>query len=256
MTRWTLLDIAPASESTGELRLYKRGEEFSIRVGNCELMNSRVHGSEDALGELACARIADRPHPRALIGGLGMGYTLRAVLNELAADGQVVVAELVPAVVDWNRGPLGHLAGHPLQDGRVTVREIDVARIIRAEQHAYDAILLDVDNGPKGLTGTDNDRLYGLSGLRQAFVALQPGGVLAVWSAGPDPAFTQRLREVGFKVDEIRARARGARGGARHTVWIAETVNLENPRATRTGQIASPFKNTPKERIPPSASEY
>jgi spermidine synthase len=222
MTRWTLLDMVQASGSNGELRLYKRGEEFSIRVENCELMNSRVHGSEDALGELACARIADHPRPRVLIGGLGMGYTLSAALHGLSAEGQVVVAELVPAVVAWNRGPLGNLAGHPLQDDRVTVREIDVARIIQAEQRAYDAILLDVDNSPKGLTSKGNDWLYGLSGLRAAFAALRPGGVLAVWSAGPDQSFTQRLQKVGFRVDEVRVRARGARGGVRHTVWIAE----------------------------------
>jgi spermidine synthase len=222
MNRWALLDMAQVSGSSGELCLYKRGEEFSIRVGNCELMNSRVHGSEDALGELACARIADRPRPRILIGGLGMGYTLSAALRGLGAEGQVVVAELVPAVVAWNRGPLGELAGHPLQDDRVTVREIDVAQIIQAEMGAYDAILLDVDNSPKGLTKEGNDWLYGLSGLREACAALRPGGVLAVWSAGPDQAFTQCLRKVGFKVEEVRVRARGARGGARHTIWIAE----------------------------------
>ncbi len=237
MIRWTLLDIAPASGNSGELRLYQRGEEFSIRVGNCELMNSRVHGSEDALGELACARIANRPRPRILIGGLGMGYTLSAALHGLGAEGRVVVAELVPAVVAWNRGPLGDLAGHPLDDDRVTVREIDVAQIIRAEQCAYDAILLDVDNSPKGLTSKGNDWLYSLSGLRVALAALRPGGVLAVWSAGPDQAFTQRLRKVGFKVDEVRVRARGARGGARHTVWIAERADQPVPQQPLTLKI-------------------
>ena len=224
MTRWTLLDVAPISQSTGELRLYKRGEEFSIRIGSSELMNSREHGSEDALGELACARIADRPRPRVLIGGLGMGYTLRAVLHGLGGEAHVVVAELVEAVVVWNRGPLGALAGHPLQDDRVTVREIDVARIIREERCGYDAILLDVDNGPRGLTRKSNDRLYGLNGLSEAFLALRPGGVMAVWSAGPDPAFAQRLRKIGFTVDEIRVRARGVHGGAWHTIWLAESA--------------------------------
>jgi len=199
-------------------------------------MNSRVHGSEDALGELACAKIADRPRPRVLIGGLGMGYTLSAALHGLGAEGRVVVAELVPTVVVWNRGPLGHLAGHPLQDDRVTVREIDVARITRAEPRAYDAILLDVDNGPKGLTRKGNDRLYGLSGLREVFASLRPGGVLAVWSAGPDPAFTQRLRTVGFKVDEVCVRTRGARGGARHTVWIAERTAKPVQQKPRTNR--------------------
>ena len=221
MIPWVLLDIARVSSDEEELRLYQRGREFSIRVGSHELMNSRAHGSEEALGELACARIADRPRPRVLIGGLGMGYTLKAALRGLSAQGQVIVAELIPAVVAWNRGPLGNLAGYPLRDGRVIVREDDIANILRAEQRAYDAILLDVDNGPKGLTRNGNDWLYGQAGLSAAFVALRPGGVLAVWSAGPDQAFSQRLRKTGFEVEEVRARARGARGGARHTIWIA-----------------------------------
>jgi spermidine synthase len=221
MKRWILLGVAQASGDEKELRLYRRDEEFSIRVGGRELMNSRVHGSEDALGQLACARIADCPRPRVLIGGLGMGYTLRAALHALSAQGQVIVAELIPAVVAWNRGPLGDLAGHPLRDDRVTVREVDVAGILRAEQRAYDAIVLDVDNGPRGLTRNANDRLYAQGGLSAAFAALRPGGVLAVWSAGPDRAFSDRLRKTGFKMEEILVRARDARGGARHTIWIA-----------------------------------
>ncbi len=233
MKPWVLLDAARAPRDEGELRLYRRGEEFSIRVGNRELMNSRVHGSEEALGELACARIADRPRPRVLIGGLGMGYTLSAVLHGLSAQGQVIVAELIPEVVAWNRGPLAILAGHPLRDDRVIVREVDVARILRAEQRAYDAILLDVDNGPKGLTRNGNDWLYGHGGLRAASAALRPGGVLAVWSAGPDHAFSDRLRKTGFKLEQLRVRARGACGGARHTIWIAG-------RAAQTAEQASP----------------
>ncbi len=216
-----LLDVAPASGDERELRLYRRDEEFSIRVGNRELMKSRVHGSEEALGALACARIASFSSPRVLIGGLGMGYTLRAALDGLSAQSQVIVAELMPAVVAWNRGPLGGLAGHPLRDGRVTVREVDVAVIMRAEPGAYDAILLDVDNGPNGLTRHGNDWLYAKGGLSAAFAALRPGGVLAVWSAGPDRAFSDRLRKIGFEVEEVCARARGAHGGARHTIWIA-----------------------------------
>lgn len=225
MIPWTLLDIAQAPGNGEELRLYKRGAEFSIRVGNSELMNSRVHGSEEALARLACERIAAHPRPRVLIGGLGMGYTVSAALRVLGIDGQVVVAELSPAVVAWNRGPLADLAGNPLQDERVEIREIDVALIIKTELHAYDAILLDVDNGPQGLTRKGNDWLYSLNGLNMALAALRPGGVLGVWSAAPDKAFTRRLRTAGFKVDEVCVRARGAFGGAKHTIWIALVPN-------------------------------
>ena len=176
------------------------------------------------MAALACARIASLPCPRILIGGLGMGYTLAAALRRLDAGSRVVVAELVPAVVAWNRGPLAALAGRPLDDGRVTVRECDVAQILQAEQRAYDAILLDVDNGPRGLTRKGNDRLYTRSGLDAAFTALRPAGVFALWSASPDRAFGRLLREAGFEVDEERVRARGSRGGGCHTIWIARRV--------------------------------
>jgi spermidine synthase len=222
MIPWELLDSAQVPGNDGALHLYKRGAEFSIRAESRELMNSRVHGSEDALGDLACARIAGRPRPRILIGGLGMGYTLAAALHRLGATAEVIVAELVPAVVAWNRGPLADLAGHPLQDGRVTVREVDVARILGAGPQRYDAILLDVDNGPDSLTVKRNDWLYARAGLEAAWAALRPLGVLAVWSAAPDRIFAQRLRGVGFKVEEVPVRTRGRRGGRRHTIWIAE----------------------------------
>ena len=221
MMPWKLLDRAQVPESGEELRLYQRGGEFSIRVDGRELMNSRAHGSEDALAELACVRIAHRSCPRVLIGGLGMGYTTAAALHQLRADGQVVVAELVPAVVAWNRGPLADLAGRPLEDARVTVREADVAQILQAERRAYDAILLDVDNGPAGLTWKDNDRLYAQAGLDAAYAALKAAGVLAVWSASPDRAFAKRLRRAGFEVTEVSVRARGPRGGGRHIIWLA-----------------------------------
>lgn len=220
MIPWEFIDRAGVPGSDRELRLYRRGGEFSIRVAGCELMNSRMHGSEDALAEYACDRIAGRPSPRVLIGGLGMGYTTAAALGRLGHGARVVVAELVPKVVAWNREHLGALAGHPLADPRVTVREADVSRIIMEESRAWDAILLDVDNGPGGLTRRENDRLYGPAGLAAAYSALRPAGVLAVWSAAADPAFTRRLRQSGFTVDEVGVRARDTRG-SRHTIWLA-----------------------------------
>ncbi len=221
MIPWILLDSAQVPGKGGELRLYQRDKEFSIKiVGHGELMTSRVHDSEDALAERTCARLRDRVKARLLIGGLGLGFTLAAALRKIGGQAQVVVAELVPAVVAWNRGPLGERAGHPLQDPRVIVHEVDVARILRAEQQAYDAILLDVDNGPEGLTRKQNDWLYSLNGLNAAYAALRPQGVLAVWSASPDRRFLQRLRKVGFEVDEVRVHAHGKKG-TRHIIWFA-----------------------------------
>jgi spermidine synthase len=221
MTPWILHDSAQVPGNGGELRLYQRGDEFSIKVeGRGELMNSRVHGSEDALAEHTCARLSDCEKPRLLIGGLGMGFTLAESLRHIGSHARVVVAELVPEVVAWNRGPLGKYAGNPLEDPRVTVHEGDVARVIDSEQQAYDAILLDVDNGPEGLTRKQNDRLYDIDGLSAAYAALRASGVLAVWSAGPDKKFLQRLRKVGFEVEEVRVRSRGAKG-ARHIIWFA-----------------------------------
>ena len=221
MIPWTLLDTATVPLDGGELRLLRRGAEFSIRSGTRELMNSRAHGSEEALAEIACARIAARAHPQILIGGLGMGFTLRAALAALGPDARVVVGELVPAVVAWNRGPLADLSGRSLEDARVSILETDVADPIRCARSDYDAILLDADNGPEGLSRAANDRLYDLAGLSAARAALRPGGVLAVWSAGPDANFARRLRTAGFEVEEVPVRAHGARGGARHIVWIA-----------------------------------
>jgi len=221
MIPWELCDRAPVPGQQGEMRLYRRGGEFSIRVDGQELMNSSLHGSEDTLAELACARISGRPAPRLLIGGLGMGYTLASALRHLGAVAEVVVAELVPAVVQWNLGPLGDLAGHPLADPRSHVVETDVARLLKTERRAFDAIVLDVDNGPRGLTRKSNDWLYTRGGLDAAFAALRPGGVLLVWSASPDETFTRRLGQAGFGVEEVHARARGSKGGARHIIWIA-----------------------------------
>jgi spermidine synthase len=221
MIPWVFLGSAQVPGSSKELRLYSRGKEYSIRIGNCELMNSRVYGSEDALAELTCARIADRKAPAILIGGLGMGYTLAAALRRIGPEGRVAVAELVPAVVEWNRGPLAELAGRPLADKRVTVLESDVAEVILSAHGAYDAILLDVDNGPEGLTRKVNDRIYDKTGLEAAYSALRPSGVLAVWSAGTDQAFVKRLRQAGFIVEEVGVRARGKQGGAHYTIWLA-----------------------------------
>jgi spermidine synthase len=218
---WTLLDTAEVPGDGGELRLLQRGAEFSIRLRHNELMNSRVHGSEEALAEIAIAKMGDRKRPQILIGGLGMGFTLRAVLGVIDAEAGIVVAELAPAVVAWHRGLLAGVSEGSVADARVSIREEDVGRLIRSEQSAYDAILLDVDNGPDALSRKANDRLYDLAGLRAAHAALRPRGVLAVWSAGPDRFFAGRLREAGFQVDEIRVRARGARGGAHHVIWIA-----------------------------------
>jgi len=221
MIPWEFIGSARLPESREELRLYRRGGEFSIRFDAGELMNSRAHESEDALADLACAKIADRPKPRVLVGGLGMGFTAAAVLKHLGAAGRVVVAELAPAVVEWNRGPLAELAGRPLQDARLRVREIDVGRVIREAPQAYDAILLDVDNGPGGLACKANDRLYSMAGLKAAHAALRPGGVLAIWSAASDRAFSKRLRRTGFELEEVCSHARAAGRGGRRTIWLA-----------------------------------
>ena len=220
MRPWELLHTATVPGDGTELRLYRRGEEFSIKAGNNQLMNSRVHGSEDTLAELACQRLSDHPSPRILIGGLGMGFTLAAALEQLGPKAQVVVAELVPAVITWNQGLLAALAGHPLKDQRVTVYEGDVGQLIRSERSSYDAILLDVDNGPEGLTRKENDSLYSPAGLSAAFAALRPKGIFGVWSISPDQHFSKRLRHAGFTVEEIRARARGRHGGGRHMIWL------------------------------------
>lgn len=221
MIPWTLLDTAPIPGGEGELRLKRRGAEFSIMLGNIELMNSRLSGSEEALARLSCERIQARSQPCVLIGGLGMGFTLRAALTVLGAKARIVVAELIPAVVAWARGPMAEIFGASLTDPRVSIEEADVGRLIRSGRSTYDAILLDVDNGPEGLTREANDGLYDIEGLRAARKALRPDGVLAVWSSGPDRNFTSRLRKAGFRVDEVKVRANGGRGGARHVIWIA-----------------------------------
>lgn len=205
-----------------ELRLYQRGDEFSIKIlGRGELMNSRVHGSEKALAELACERIGGREQPRVLVGGLGMGFTMAAALQALGPRAEVVVAELVPEVVEWNRQAMGELAGQPLADPRSSVYVGDVCDLLRQQRDAFDAILLDVDNGPEALIRRENDWLYTVAGLETARSALRPQGVLAVWSAGPDRLFNGRLHHAGFKVEEVVVRPHRTGKGARHHIWLA-----------------------------------
>ncbi|MBY5699792.1 spermidine synthase [Rhizobium leguminosarum] len=221
MLPWIQLDSATIPGENGELRLKQRGSEFSIMLGANELMNSRLSGSEEALATLSWDRIKSHAKPRMLIGGLGMGFTLRAALAVLPEDAGVTVAELVPAVIAWARGPMAEVFKGCLDDPRVGIHQGDVGEAIRAGKAAYDAILLDVDNGPDGLTRKSNDRLYDFAGLRAASDALRPGGVLAVWSSGPDSDFTRRLKDSGFAVDAVNTRANGKRGGARHVIWLA-----------------------------------
>ncbi len=217
-----VIDTVTIPEGGGELRLLSNGTDFHIQIAGpppAQLMSSRVHGSEDALGEIPCALIAKRNNACVLIGGLGMGFTLAAALAALGEDATALVAELVPGVVEWNRGPLGDKAGRPLDDHRTEVLLEDVASVIKRSADTYDAIMLDVDNGPDGLTQQRNDVLYSRTGLAHARRALRPGGVLAVWSAAADRAFARRLREAGFRVEERTVFAHGKRG-QRHTVWI------------------------------------
>ena len=221
MIPWIKIDTARVPGTDGELRLMRRGAEFSIMLGSNELMNSRLSGSEAALATLAARKLEAIREPHLLIGGLGMGFTLRAALAVLGTGARIVVAELVPAVVAWARGPMAEIFGDSLGDPRVSIAETDVSEIIRSRDSKFDAILLDVDNGPEGLTRKANDALYSSAGLNAAYTALRPGGVLAVWSSGPNAAFSKRLRTAGFDVNEVQVRATGRGGGARHVIWIA-----------------------------------
>ncbi len=202
------------------LRLFRRGADFMIVLERNELMNSRMSGSEEALATMTIDRLRN-PAPHLLVGGYGMGFTLRAALAKLGPQGRVTVAELVPEIVDWARGPMVELTAGCLDDPRVAVEFGDVADVIAAGRGTYDAILLDVDNGPDGLVRPVNDRLYSARGLSMARTALRPGGVLAVWSAAKDAAFARRLREGGFDVDEVTVRARSNGKGPMHTIWFA-----------------------------------
>ena len=219
MIPWETLDTATIPGGAETLRLKRRGTEFSIMLGTNELMNSRLSGSEEALARLTIERLAV-PAPRVLIGGLGLGFTLRAALPLLPPQARVTVVELVPAVVAWARGPLAAIHGDSLDDPRVTILEEDVGAVIRTSKADWDAILLDVDNGPEGLSRAGNDALYSAKGLAAARTALAPRGVLSVWSAGPDRSFTRRLQASSLKVEEIPVRAGTTKRGARHVVWV------------------------------------
>lgn len=216
-----LLASAPIAGQDSELRLYRHDRDFFFRIDGAELMSSRQVGSEEQLAELAIERLPDPSAVRVLVGGLGMGFTLAKLLELVGAEAKAEVVELVPEVVEWNRKWLGDLAGNPLDDPRVELIEGDVVKVIRSSrQPRYDAILLDVDNGPEGFVRDANSALYDGNGLRAAYVTLRPGGVLAIWASGVHSWFTKRIREHGFEVDEIRVRARREKG-ARRTIWVA-----------------------------------
>jgi spermidine synthase len=205
----------------GTLELFRRGRDFTVALGRNELMSSRMSGSEEALALMTCERFAGRKSLSLLIGGYGMGFTLRAALGALGRDARVTVVELVPDIIAWARGPMAELTAGCLDDPRVSLVEGDVADLIGTGAKSWDAILLDVDNGPDGLTRAENDRLYSNAGLQAAKAALRPGGVLAIWSAAPDNAFARRLRQAGFAVDEVAVRARSNGKGPRHVIWFA-----------------------------------
>src|SRR5918993_397647 len=220
MKAWELLGETSAPDGT-DIRLTRRAGEYVILANGKPLMSSRLHGSEEALATLGCTEARRLTRPRVLVGGLGMGFTLRAVLDVLPSTAVVVVAELLPAVIEWNRGPLAPLAAHPLRDPRVRVQVADVGFTLRGNREQFDAILLDVDNGPAAFTVDVNAGLYNNSGVAAAYAALCPSGTLAVWSAWEDTKFEQRLRFHGFTVQVEWVRARLKKGGPRHTIFIA-----------------------------------
>ena len=220
MKAWELLGEASAPDGT-DIRLTRRDHEYVILANGKPLMSSRLHGSEEALATLGCRDARALQQPRVLVGGLGMGFTLRAVLDVLPSTAVVTVAELVPAVIEWNRAPLAALAAHPLRDRRVRIEAADVGFTLRANPGGFDVVLLDVDNGPAAFTAADNAGLYDNRGVAATHAALRPGGTLAVWSAWEDRKFEQRLRFHGFQVEVARVRARLKKGGPRHTIFLA-----------------------------------
>lgn len=215
--------IAAAKVPGGvELRLLRHGDDYIIALDANELMNSRLGGSEEALAVMTIERLRTGVAPHLLIGGYGMGFTLRAALARVGVEARVTVAELVPEIIDWARGPMAALTAGSLDDPRVQLLAGDVVAEIAASARRYDAILLDVDNGPSGLVRPENDRLYSVKGLAAARSALKPGGILAVWSAVSDDMFTRRLKNAGFKVEAVTVRARNNGKGPRHVIWFAQ----------------------------------
>lgn len=213
--------LATAQVPGGEqLRLVRRGQDHIIMLDRNELMSSRMSGSEEALANMGCARIAGRKQPHVLIGGYGMGFTLRACLTALGRDARVTVAEIVPEIIDWAKGPMAELTAGGIDDPRTIIHIGDVGALITASPASFDAILLDVDNGPDGLSRQGNDALYSHIGLARARAALKPGGTLAVWSAAPDKAFARRFAESGYAVEEVVVAARSNGKGPRHTIWF------------------------------------
>lgn len=213
-----LLDQAKTPDGT-VMALYEHDGTYAIRVGGVELMSTRRHASEEKLAELVCSAVRSRPKARILIGGLGFGFTLRAALNNLESSATVVVSELMQCVVDWNKNPVYNLAADALRDRRVEIEQTDVTRLIATAGGTYDGIILDVDNGPAGLTTASNDKLYGLHGLQIARGALRPGGVLGIWSASASPPFAKLMGKAGFNVQVERATAH-TNGGGWHTLFI------------------------------------
>lgn len=228
MNPWTHLGLAQIPNNGGELELTQRDKEFSIHLKGArgELMNSRMHSSEVALSDLGCAHIKNTENAKVLVGGMGMGFTLAAALKATTESSKVVVAELVPDVIEWNKGPLGECAGYPINDDRVIVHLGDVAELFKAKpgkerQPEFDSILLDVDNGPEGFTHGDNNNIYSLNSLMAISQTLKSGGVLAVWSAWHDPKFTTQLKKAKYKVETKTVRAHKGKG-ARHTIYLAK----------------------------------
>jgi spermidine synthase len=240
MIPWLQIDKVQVPDAEVELRLMRRGGDFSMMLGQNELMNSRLSGSEEALATLSCKRIEAVKRPHLLIGGLGMGFTLRAALAVLGTDARITVAELVPAVIAWARGPMAELFGDSLTDPRASIHQGDVLDVIRSSPAAFDAVLVDVDNGPEALIRKANDALYDTKGLQAIGRALRPGGVLAIWSSGPNPAFSRRLRAAGFDANEVGVRATTKRSGAHHVIWFATKPKA----AARASKDTQPSKAT------------